>query len=310
MTARPVAAVLGLGLLGTSLGLALRQSGRYEAVVGWDPDFDAARLAQKRAAVDRFARTAQEAVRGAGAVFVAVSHGLLQETLSNAAPHVQPGAVVAGLGESQEVSLELAAGVLPRNVSFVAAHPVLWEAIQADTEPSPALLRRGVLCVAPSTAAHPEAVGYLTDVAASLGMETRFLEAREHDAFFSGVSQLPAVLAAALLRTVTSQPAWREVGHLAGGDLRAGTSLVDGEAARRQEALAANREHVVRWLDALTAELTALRNRLQDGEEPGDLFSAAAEVRQRWLKERQQPAGFEDEAAATVLPPARKRFLF
>jgi prephenate dehydrogenase len=309
MTDRPTAAVLGMGLIGASLSLGLKQGGRYAAVLGWDPDFDVARRAQRLNAAGRFTRTAQEAARGAAAVFVAVPQGLLQETLTAIAPHAQPGAIVCGLVEGQERALELASAALPAHVSFVAAHPVLWETVQDGTAPSPELLRNGMLCVAPSPAAHPDAVGHVAGVAESLGMEARFLDAREHDAFFGGVSQLPAVLAALLLRVATAQASWRELGRLAGGDFRWATALVEAEPDRRQDALVANREHLVRWLDALGTELADLRTLLQDGQEPAGLFGEAAEARRRWLKEREQPAALAGTEPATP-PSVRKRLFF
>jgi hypothetical protein len=75
-----------------------------------------------------------------------------------------------------------------------------------------------------------------------------------------------------------------------------------------QEALEADREHVTRWLDALVEELISLREALKDGQEPRDLFVAAAEARARWLGDRQTPV---EAIEAPELPQAtRRRFPF
>src|SRR5690242_2555163 len=217
MSDKPAAAVLGLGTIGASLSLALRATGRYGAVVAWDPDFDVARGAQKANVADRFARAVPEAVQRAAAVFVAVDAAHLREVLTAAGPHLPIGAVVVSVDEAHEAAAAIARDALPANVSFVSVNPVVWEEVTPDTAPSAGLFQKGVLALTPAESAHPDAVAYVADLAGALGMESYFIDAREHDAFFTGIGRLPGVLAAALLRVATGQPSWREMSRLAGG---------------------------------------------------------------------------------------------
>src|SRR6266542_2904957 len=124
MAERPVAAVLGLGTIGASLALALRGTGRYGAVVAWDPDFDIARAAQRANVADRYARSAPEAVARAAAVFVAAGAAQLRDVLVAAGPHLAAGAVVCSLDEAHETAARIAAEALPGSVSFVSVNPV------------------------------------------------------------------------------------------------------------------------------------------------------------------------------------------
>jgi prephenate dehydrogenase len=307
VTEKPLAAVLGLDVVGASLALALKQSGQYGAVVGWDPDHDTARRAQQQHVADRFVSRAEEAVAGAAAVFLAVGAGQVREVMAAVAPHLRPGTVVCSLSESHEATAALAQAILPPQVSFASGHPVLWEAVTAATAPSAALFQRSVFCLSPLPTAHPDAVAFLSHLASTLGADAYFVDAREHDAFFSGVGRLPAILACALLRVVSREPSWRELSRLAGGDFRQVTAPAEAEPGRQQEALAADREHVVRWLEAMVDELRRLRDALQDGQEPADFFTGAAEIRRRWLGDRQTPPAV---AEAPGLPPetGRRRF--
>ena len=310
MAERPVVAVLGLGGVGGPLALALRESGRYASVVGWDPDFDAARQAQKHNVADRYARRAPDAARDAALVFVATGPAQFQETLAAVAPHLRPGAVVCSLMESHETAARIAAQALPASVSFVGGHPILAEpadAAGAPSAPSAGVFREAVFCIAPTASAHPDAVAYVTQVAESLGMQPFFVDPREHDAFFSAIGRLPAVLAAALMRVVARERSWRELGRLAGGEFRHATALADADPPLQQEALAAGREHLVRWLGAMVDELSGLRDALQDGREPADFFASAAEARRQWLRDRRVPPEVADLPAA---PPAPKRRLW
>jgi prephenate dehydrogenase len=277
-----------------------------QAVIGWDPDFDTAREARKHGVADRYARGAAAAVQDVAAVFVATGPDQFQETLTAIAPHLKPGATVCSTVELHETMGQTAEQVLPDNVSFICGHPILAETVEPDTEPAAHLLQGAAFCVTPLASAHPDAVAYVTHLAEALGMEVYFVDAREHDAFAAGVEQLPAALAVALMRVVEREPRWRELSRLAGGAFRHATALADADPARRQAALAAGREHAIRWLDAMIAELTGLRDGLQDGREPPDLFASASEARRKWLADRRVPRDVADDPAAQAMPPKRR----
>jgi prephenate dehydrogenase len=300
--------VLGLGSLGATFAHALKGTGRFAQVVAWDPDFDLARRGQKEGVADRFAGSAPESVRQSAAVFLALPPDKLREALVAISPHLSPGAVVCALDEGQERATALAAELLPGNVSFVAAHPILWERLGPDGPRGADALRQGVLSIAPSPTAHPDAVAYLTSLSEALQMAPYFVDAREHDAFATGVGRLPSVLAAAFVRVAAREGSWRELGRIAGGEFRQLGTLVDFDPAEGQKGLAATREHLVRWLDALMGELKALRDGLQDGQEPEDYQAVARVAWREWLQKRQLPP----EAADLPPPPpvARRRFPF
>jgi len=165
-----------------------------------------------------------------------------------------------------------------------------------------------VLCLAPSLSAHPDAVAYLTALAETLEMEPFFVDAREHDAFASGIVRLPSVLAAAYVRVTGRASSWRELGRIAGGEYHQIGALTDLDADAGQAALAATREPLVRWLDEMIAELTALRDGLQDGQEPAGFYASAGETWRAWLVSRRQPPELADLPKPP--PPPKRRFPF
>jgi prephenate dehydrogenase len=326
-----VAAVLGLESAGAALASALRRAALFAAVIGWDPDFDTARAARRQDVADRYVKRAPEAAQQAGAVFVALRGEPFAEVLRAIGPHLRPGAVVCSILEAHEPANALAGRTLPASVSFVSADPIAWH---ATAESAPAgtagtagsagsarpggpggsaiavggAFEGGVWCIAPAAAAHEDAVGFVAHVGERLGMAPFFLDAREHDALTAGLSGLPAVLAAALMRVVTKEPSWREMSRLAGAPFRAATApLAAIQPAEQQAMLAGSREHLARWLDGMIEELRALRDGLRQGSEPADYFQQASETRARWLAEREVPV---QAAELPRVEAPRRRFPF
>ena len=299
MAEKPVAAVLGMGETGSGLAAALRPSGLFASVVGWDPDFDAARAAQRRGVADRYAGSAPDAARQAAVVFIALRGETLVETLTAIGPHLRPGAVACSLLEAHEVANAAATRALPASVSFLNADPVRWEADD---------FKKGVWCISSTPSAHADAVGFIAQVGERLEMETLFLDAREHDALSAGTRLMPALLGAALLRVAVAQTSWREMGRLAGNELRAATASLEDGGKGLQDQLGGAREHAVRWLDLLVEELTRLREGLQDGREAPDYFTAAEEARAKWLHQRDLPAQAAD--LPRIETQERRRFPF
>ncbi|HEU5317853.1 MAG TPA: prephenate dehydrogenase/arogenate dehydrogenase family protein [Chloroflexota bacterium] len=295
MAEKPVAAVLGVGGVGGELASQLRGAGIFSSVIGWDPDFDTARAAQKRGVADRYVNVAPEAARQAAVLFLGLRGERFTEALTAIGPNLRQGAVVCSLQEAHEPATAAAARALPGNVNFVNADPIRW-----GQDGEPASFVKGVWCISPAVTAHEDAVGFVAHVGERLGMEALFLDAREHDALAAGARLMPALLAAALLRVASAQSSWREMGRVAGTELRDATLLVGEDPAGLGADLAASREHAVRWLDLLLAELAQLRDGLKDGQEPADYFSKAQEARMRWLHERALPAQAADLPRVTA----------
>ena len=296
-----MAAVLGLGETGGAFAAGLKRTASFSAVIGWAPDFDVARAAQRKSVADRFVNSAAEAARQAAVVFVALRGEPLVETLTAIGPNLRQGAVVCSLLEMHEVANGVAARTLPTNVSYLNADPIAW----SDAE-GPERFTSGAWCVSPTAGAHEDAVGFVAQVGEQLGMEPFFLDAREHDALTAAFRVLPTVLAGALAHAVTAHVGWRETSRVAGHEFREATARIASDTAERQAELAGGGEHAVRWIDLLIGELTRLREGLQDGRVPEDYAERAAEARAKWLHQRALPAQAAD---LPTLPAERKRSL-
>ena len=134
----------------------------------------------------------------------------------------------------------------------------------------------------------------------ALGAKPFFLDPVEHDGMAAAVSQLPQLLAAALMDVASRSPSWQDMRKLAGGQFYSSTLITEGNGRSVVAGLTANREHVMLWLDELTARLAEWRQALTDGKE--DAVAAAiddglaagekwmeANILGRWEEERESP---------------------
>lgn len=286
--------IVGLGLIGGSVGLGLRRwaasnsSGGQAAldVTGFDTDLEQQGHAQKMKAVDRTAWDLAKAVKEADVVVVATPVAAMRDTFEAIAPHLRGGTIVTDTGSTKADVLAWADELLPRGVSFVGGHPMAGKA-QSIEGAEADLFKGATWCVAPSVRAGEEAIRTVLGLIAAVGAEPFFVDPTEHDAFVAGVSHLPFVLSAALMRTVSRDPSWRDMKGLTAGGFRDVSRLAAGSPAMHRDILLTNRDAVTRWIDQYVQTLAELRADLQrdaDGAAPAltDFFNEARDARAEW----------------------------
>ena len=283
--------VVGLGMIGSSLGLALKQLKPPPLVVGHDNQYDAAGRAQKLKAVDRVERNPLEAVSGSDLVVVATPVGTIASVLETVAPALQAGCVVTDTGSTKLEILRRAQELLPREVAFVGGHPMTGQATAGVDRPDASLFQGAIYCVAPAVTAPPSAVSTVVSMIQAIGAQPYFVDPAEHDGLVAGISHLPYLLSATLMRVLASEPSWREMSVLAAGGFDTATRLAGQNPKMYSDVLSDNAGNVVRHLDRLMEELQAVRGRLLNGE-PGILkeLEEAQHRRAAWEEQRRRDA--------------------
>ena len=271
-------AVLGLGLIGGSVGLAARAAGIR--VTGWDPDPDAAAAALARAAADVVAGTPGEALAGAEAAFVAAPVDVLVQAVADALHDAPADCVVSDVGSVKGPVVEVAG----EDERFVGGHPL------AGAEAAGAAHARGDLFVG--------AVWYLTPtrrtsgvlyerlhrLVAAFGARPEAIEPDVHDRRMGAVSHLPHVVANVLVELAAREleggapaigPSFRDATRVAGANPRLWAGIY-----------AANRAVLAGQLDAAIAALARARDDLRGGGDLRAWQEAVAGDRRALLEER------------------------
>ena len=269
--------IIGLGLIGGSIGLALKAAAVPGVeLVGHDREREAESKARKMGAIDIAEHNLPRAVQGAGMVIIATPILAVREVLEQIAPDLREGCVVTDTASTKESVLEWAAGLLPTHVSFVGGHPMAGKETQGIDNAEADLFRGRAYCLCPAVDAHEDAVRALVGLVRLVGAEPLFLDPREHDQYAAAVSHLPLVLSTALFTLLRASPAWRDLAPMASSGFRDVTRLASGDPRMSHDIFLTNREAAVHWLERMIDELRRYRDLLEgDAEQLLETFGRA-----------------------------------
>jgi prephenate dehydrogenase len=286
--AEPQIAIVGLGRVGASIGLALRQAKAPSRIVGHDRDGATADRARKLGAIDKAERNPIAACERADLIILSIPFSGIYDTLQAIAPYVKKGCTITDTTPVKGRVLAWAEELLPAGVHLVGGHPIVVAAGEEAGTARADLFRGAIYCLTPTPSVPEEAVQMVTDLAYLLEAVPLFLDATEHDGLVAGVEQLPPLLALALARTVTSAQSWRDIRKLTGDTFERGTALLEGDVDSWSEMCLGNEANVVRWLNALIDELQQLRELIVagDGQALREAFEATRSSRALLLAER------------------------
>ncbi len=289
-------AIIGTGVIGTSLGLALKQSDPPPYLLGHDKDLAQAKAALKKGAFDKVEWNLINACEEADLIFLAIPLNGIRPTLEAIVPYLKKGAVVSDTATSKIPPLAWAEELLPDHVHFVSGNPIVHPFGVGYEYATANLFRDKLYCLTPASSANEQAVQLLIGLVGILGAEPFFLDAVEHDGLITAVEHLPTLLSAALLNTLSAQPSWRETRKLAGRLFEQLSAGATGDPDGIKEGFVNSGDNLVRWLDSYISQLNQFRTLLTDkdsAEALAEMLDQAVVERHNWFKDYQK-GGFID----------------
>jgi prephenate dehydrogenase len=287
--------ILGLGQIGTSIGLALGEHKDLVRRVGNDPEPNIAKRAEKLGAIDQVIYNLPSSVRQADLVILAMPVGEIREVFEAIAQDLKEGAVIIDTSPVKQAVAMWAAELLPPERHFVAWTPTIHPAYLHETvfgiEAAHAdLFKDCLVFITTPPGAPAPAIKLASDLTTLIGGKPFYADQAEVDGLLAGNTLLPELIATALINAVMDQPGWDEGRKLAGRVFTLATSPIlglEGEKSVAQAAIA-NRENVVRVIDNLMAELAHLRTAIQneDADELQKRVQDAQENREIWIGQR------------------------
>lgn len=296
--------IIGLGLIGGSLGLALRESSIDVVVSGWDRDLAAITAALERGAIDRPVFTLPEAIRESDLVVVATPVIAVQAIFAQIAADLKWGAIVTDVSSTKAQVTTWAKQLLPPHVSFIGGHPMAGSERHGVLNARADLFHNAVYCLTPDEQATPDALVTLESLAVSIGARPLCLSASDHDAYVAAVSHLPFLLSSALAQITTQDPQWPEMSALAAMGYRDLTRLASGDPVMHRDICLTNADAIQPWLRNMAAFLNTLADQLDDAQDLHALFASAKQGRDDWLHQQRSTEEAHSPGETRVPDPA------
>lgn len=278
--------IIGLGLIGGSIGLALRET-KWQGleIVGYAHRPQTAALALKLGAVNRTELSLKRAAANANLVIISTPVLNIRQILSEMAIYLPPDCIVTDTASTKLQVMKWAEELLPPTVSFIGGHPMAGKETSGIETAEADLFQGCTYCLIPAAKASPKAIKTVVEVVEKVGAAPLFIDAQEHDNLVAAVSHLPALLSAALISATTKSTYWQRMSKLAASGYRDVTRLASGNAKINTHICLTNQEAILHWMDEFIKELERLRQLVADGnEELEEVLAQASEARRKWLE--------------------------
>jgi prephenate dehydrogenase len=266
-------AIVGVGLIGGSLGMVLKRQALADSVVGIGRRVENLKAAVALGAIDRYVADAAAGIRGSDLVVLATPVDTYERHLKEWALLLEPGAIVTDVGSVKGALVELAEGLLPPSVRFVGAHPIAGREKTGVAAGSVDLFRGARCILTPTRRTEPRALQAMRDLWEAAGSQVSEMDPFLHDRVLGAVSHLPHAAAFALINALIEvrERITPELDLLAyaGGGLRDTTRIAASSPEMWRDIFLWNRDNLVAIIEVYERHLERLKHLIKSGDGPG-----------------------------------------
>lgn len=278
--------IIGVGLIGGSFALALREAGLVREVVGVGRSAENLSAALGLYVIDSYADAAQ-AVQDADVVLLAVPVGQMGAMMAAIAPHLAPRTIVTDVGSTKQDVVALARANLAAHLAqFVPGHPIAGAERSGVKAADGNLFRERNVVLTPLPETHPGARELIAKLWQGCGAKVSEMAPALHDEVFAAVSHLPHLLAFGLVDYIAAQPNAEQLFGFAASGFRDFTRIAGSHPEMWRDICLANRGALLQQLAGYEAELARIKQLIEggDGAALAALFGRARDARQTLLK--------------------------
>lgn len=275
-------ALVGLGLIASSMAHAMRQFGLAGQIVGHAKSAETREIARSLFCDEVFA-TAAEAVKGADLVVLCVPVGVMGQIAAEIAPHLQPCATVTDVGSVKAAVVEAVGPHIPQGVHFIPGHPIAGTEHSGPRSGFATLFRNRWWLLTPLQGADPEAVARLRRLLEGMGANVDEMDVAHHDLVLAVTSHTPHLIAYTMvgvaehMRRVSNS----EVVKYSAGGFRDLTRIAASDPVMWRDVFLTNKDAVLDILGRFTEELFVLQRaiRMGDGDHLHAYFTRTRAIR-------------------------------
>jgi len=276
--------LIGLGLIGSSIGAAIHKFGLGAHVAGYARSEQTRQIAGKIGFVDSVHESAAEAAKDADLVIICAPVGAMSDIAREIAPVLKPGCIVSDVGSVKQAVIAAIGPHIPKGVHFIAGHPIAGSE-QSGPESGYAELFRERWCIlTPLENSDQTAIDKLQAFWQSLGSSVEIMTPKHHDSVLAITSHLPHLIAYSIVSTASDleNVTRSEVVKFSAGGFRDFTRIAASDPTMWRDIFLTNKEAVLEMLGRFSEDLSALQRsiRWEDGDALFELFTRSKETRQ------------------------------
>jgi prephenate dehydrogenase len=279
-------AVIGVGLIGGSVALALREAAMVKEVVGCGRSVENLQQAQALGIIDHYTHDVSVAVQGADMVLLAVPLGAMRATLKAMQGHLAAGAVVTDAGSVKgSVVADVQAVFDGMPGFFVPGHPIAGTERSGADAAFATLYRKRRVILTPLPETDKEALRRVEEMWRQCGAEVTCMAVEHHDEILAATSHLPHMLAFSLVDSLARLKENDEIFRYAAGGFRDFTRIASSNPVMWRDICVANQQALSAMLTRFADELHELAATLERGDGAGllEIFERAKKARDRYV---------------------------
>lgn len=282
--------IVGVGLIGASLALALKAAGHRGEIVGYSRSQSTLDSALELAVIDRAEPDLAVAARDAAMVILTTPMLAMPSILSTLAKSVPPDSVITDAGSVKSSFVAAARASFAGSIwRVVPGHPIAGREHSGVAAGEADLYRGRRVILTPLAESAADAVDAVRTLWEQCGAEVVNLPVERHDGLLAATSHLPHYAAFALVDMLAARPEREDIFRFAAGGFKDFTRVASSDPTMWRDIALCNRDAVICELDAYVNALTQLRERVAagDGDALAAKFKRARDARNAWLGERQ-----------------------
>ena len=276
--------IIGVGLIGGSLALALKERNLAKVVFGYGRDQSRLEEAQKSNVIDAFSTNIKEAIDEANIIVIATPVGTFKDILHQIEPLISSNVIITDVGSTKSDIVNIVNDVLKDKSSyFIPAHPIAGKE-RSGFEVSDSKLYDGKkVIITPQETNSPESIDVIDQMWKNVGADVDFMSAESHDNLLGMTSHLPHMLAFSLVNYLVDQNPNASI--YAGGGFKDFSRIASGDAIMWRDICLQNKNQIMNHLKGYQSTLDDLLEAIndEDSEKLGQLFTIAKKTRDSWL---------------------------
>ena len=297
-------AIIGFGLIGSSLARAIREHGLADRITGIDRDEEVCKKLMELELADAATTSCADGVKDADLVILSVPVGAYESVARDMAPHLKQGAVITDVGSVKQTAVDSVQPHLPEHVSFIPGHPIAGTENSGPESGFSTLFKGRWTILTPLESSPLKDVEQVTKLWEACGADIEIMDAKRHDLVLAITSHLPHLIAYTIVGTATDleEHTKNDVIKFSASGFRDFTRIAASDPVMWRDIFLNNKDAVLEIVQRFNEDLTALQRaiRWDDGDYLQDVFTRTRAIKRQVIEAGQSDYPTANKSDSTM----------